>query len=163
MKTVTGTGCWSPDECFPEESKDKAENWANSSERYLAARRPSGCGSSPTTSFPGLQRNDCPAGASGALVQAEECGRGIAHTHAEHTCPPPSTSPPPAPHQAEQLAQAAWPPARKVGPARQDCWLRERRVVPDRLPRRTWRKEGKTGSEWPPSPRALLAGHGRAT
>lgn len=69
----------------------------------LAARRPSGCGSSPTTSFPGLPRKGCPAAASGALVRAEECGRGrgTAHTHAEHTCPPPG-----APHRKLLAASA---------------------------------------------------------
>ena len=49
-RDVTGTRCWSPDERFPEESKAKAENWANSSERIWQHGDQVGAGHRPQVS-----------------------------------------------------------------------------------------------------------------
>lgn len=65
----------------------------------LAARRPSGCRSSPTTRFPGFgallpRAADGEGLGQGLRGRSEECGRGIPQTHTKHTWPP--RRPPPA-------------------------------------------------------------------
>lgn len=94
---VTGTGCWLPDERFPEESKAKAENWANSSERIWQHGDQVGAGHRPRqVSW------DCQETAAQQGLPVRWCAppRNVAVAAALHTRMPSTLVLPPAPPTA---------------------------------------------------------------
>lgn len=114
-ETVTGTWCWSPFGCFPEERTGETKDWVNASDcvwqigdQVSAGHRPR-CVSQAAGE---AAAQELPPGRAPrpwrALVRWEECGRGIPQTYQAHLASP-SAPRQPAPGHAESPGQPTRP------------------------------------------------------